>query len=194
VLDGLQRREETIRLGYLAEEVDSWYGYALLLENDDEAAPQRLRRAVTSMRRSDRMLELPTAAVYLAEAEWRAGDEDAARRAADVALEAARRQGSNYMLLQALANFPAVATRRLDAAELLVEFGRCALVVDGESCGRGARSPTSCSRIWRPDARHGKPSATSCSTRCSRAAPTIRRARTCARRCGGCGTCWARTP
>ena len=58
--------------------------------------------------RSDRLLELPTAAVYLAEAEWRAGDEDAADRAADLALEAARRQGSNHVLLQALADFPAV--------------------------------------------------------------------------------------
>jgi DNA-binding SARP family transcriptional activator len=67
------------------------------------------------MRRSDRQIELPTAAVYLAEAEWRAGDEAAADAAADVALEAARRQGSNHMLLQALADFPAVVSRRLDA-------------------------------------------------------------------------------
>ena len=105
------------------------------------------------------MLELPTAAVYLAEAEWRAGDEDAADRAADVALDAARRQGSNHVLLQALADFPAVVSRRIDAeprgsspwhelgraliaqgtpvaaqiraAVELREFGRCAIVVDG---------------------------------------------------------------
>lgn len=112
------------------------------------------------MRRSERMHELPTAGVYLAEAEWRTGDEHAADRAADIALEAARRQGSNHMLLQALADFPAVVSRRLDAepaadspwhelgralitqgitvaspveaAIRLLEFGRCGLVVNGQ--------------------------------------------------------------
>jgi hypothetical protein len=63
----------------------------------------------------DRLLELPTAAVYLAEAEWRAENEDAADASADIALDAARRQGSNHVLLQALADFPAVASRRIDA-------------------------------------------------------------------------------
>jgi DNA-binding SARP family transcriptional activator len=67
------------------------------------------------MTRSDHLIELPAAAVYLAEAEWRAGDEEAADRAADLALETARRQGSNHLLLQALADLPAVASRRLDA-------------------------------------------------------------------------------
>ena len=102
---------------------------------------------------------MPTAAVYLAEAEWRTGDEAAADAAADVALEAAQRQGSNHILLQALADFPFVASRRIDTEpggesawhELgralmaqragvappvrstveLHEFGRSAIVVDG---------------------------------------------------------------
>jgi two-component SAPR family response regulator len=43
------------------------------------------------------------------------GDEDAADAAADLALDAARRQGSNHHLLQGLAEFPAVASRRIDA-------------------------------------------------------------------------------
>jgi ATP/maltotriose-dependent transcriptional regulator MalT len=159
-LDRLQTRTETSRLGYLAEQIEGWYGFALLLEGEDAAAVQRLRRAVASMARSERMIELPTAAVYLAEAEWRAGDEHAADRAADLALDAARRQGSNHMLLQALADFPAVVSRRLDAepaadspwhelgrsliaqgiavdapvvsSTRLIEFGRCALLVDDE--------------------------------------------------------------
>jgi DNA-binding SARP family transcriptional activator len=63
----------------------------------------------------DRILELPTAAVYLAEAAWRSGDEDAADRAADLALAAAAKQGSNHLFLQALADFPAVVARRIDA-------------------------------------------------------------------------------
>ena len=111
------------------------------------------------MTAGDRFLELPTAAVYLAEAEWRAGDEEASDRATDLALEAARRQGSNHLLLQALADFPAVASRRIDAepgadspwheigraliaqgvdlapvqaAVELKEFGRRAILVNGE--------------------------------------------------------------
>ena len=108
VLDRLRQREPTSRLGYLAEQVDSWYGYALLLEDSTDAALQRLRRAVSSMRRSERMHEASTAAAISAEAEWRAGDEDAADRAADVALEAARRQGSNHMLPAGARRFPAV--------------------------------------------------------------------------------------
>ena len=108
----------------------------------------------------DRILELPTAAVYLAEAEWRADDEEAADRAADIALDAAGRQGSNHLLLQALADFPAVVSRRIDAEPTadspwsdlgraliaqragprlrvdpclrLHEFGRCTILVDDE--------------------------------------------------------------
>jgi DNA-binding SARP family transcriptional activator len=159
-LDRIERVPLSRRLGYLAEQLDGWYGFALLLEGRDAEALARLRRAVASMRRSDRQIELPGAAVYLAEAEWRAGDEEAADAAADVALEAARVQGSNHMLLQALADFPAVVSRRLDAEpaadspwhELgraliayavpvdthvgasvrLQEFGACTILVDDE--------------------------------------------------------------
>jgi DNA-binding SARP family transcriptional activator len=66
------------------------------------------------MSASDRLLELPTAAVYLSEARWRLGAEDEAAAAADLAHYAAQRQGSNHYLLQALAAFPSVVTRRLD--------------------------------------------------------------------------------
>ena len=60
-------------------------------------------------------MELPTASVYLSEARWRVGDEDGADAAADLAHDAARRQGSNHYLLEALASFPSVVTRRLDS-------------------------------------------------------------------------------
>ena len=49
----------------------------------------------------------------LSEAEWRAGDEAAAGAAADVALEAARFQGSDHILLGALRDFPSVARRQV---------------------------------------------------------------------------------
>ncbi|MBV8216929.1 MAG: winged helix-turn-helix domain-containing protein, partial [Solirubrobacterales bacterium] len=114
ILDELES-EGARRFRLLAELIDTWYGLALLLANDDAPARARLRRAVDGMLAGDRILELPTAAVYLAEAHWRAGDEESADRAADVALEAASRQGSNHILLKALADFPAVVSRRLDA-------------------------------------------------------------------------------
>ena len=83
---------------------------------------------------SDGHIELPPVAVYLAEAEWRAGNEDAADRAADLALRAALTQGSNHLLLLALRDFPAVLSRRIDAEPALDsdwhELGR-ALVAQG---------------------------------------------------------------
>jgi DNA-binding SARP family transcriptional activator len=66
------------------------------------------------MRGGGRLLHLPAAAVYLAEAAWRSGDEDGADAAADLALEASRGQGSPHLLLSALAEYPDVLARRLD--------------------------------------------------------------------------------
>jgi DNA-binding SARP family transcriptional activator len=115
VLDRPEIRRVTSVFGYIREVADAWYALALLWQGEDEAALARLRSAIAGMTGGARELELPTAAVYLAEAEWRAGDEAAADRAADLALDAARRQGSKHLLLQALADFPAVASRRIDA-------------------------------------------------------------------------------
>lgn len=112
----LERIEpEASRSPFHDEVMRTWYGLALLVQGDDAAALERLRGAVDGMAAGNRLLHLPTAAVYLAEAEWRAGNEDEADRAADCALDAARRQGSNHLLLQALADFPAVVARRIDA-------------------------------------------------------------------------------
>ena len=143
----------------VAEWAQTWLGLAALLEDDEATALSSLRVAVAGMCASRRILELPTAAVYLAEAEWRAGNQDAADAAADVALDAAREQGSNHVLLQALADFPAVVARRIDAeayadsrwhavgralaaqgiavgtriptAIELIEFGRIEIILDG---------------------------------------------------------------
>jgi DNA-binding SARP family transcriptional activator len=160
VLDRAGGRGAAAGAPAIRDPLDTWYGLALLLEGDDAQARVRLRRAVESMMSSDRMLELPTAAVYLAEAEWRAGDEEAADSAADLALYGAHRQGANHVILQALRDFPAVASRRIDAepgadspwheigraliaqgvaleaapraSVELVEFGRRAVIVNGE--------------------------------------------------------------
>ncbi|MEA2312020.1 MAG: hypothetical protein QOE28_1988 [Solirubrobacteraceae bacterium] len=114
VLDRAERVANSRRIAWAAEVFDTLYGLALLLQGHDEPALARLRSAVAGMQTGERILELPTAAVYLAEAEWRAGNEDAADRAADIALEAALQQGSNHILLQALADLPAVLSRRID--------------------------------------------------------------------------------
>jgi ATP/maltotriose-dependent transcriptional regulator MalT/DNA-binding SARP family transcriptional activator len=115
LLDGLDAEPAVAGLSYFREVISTRRGFAALLESDDAAALAHLQAAVEGMRAGGRMFELPTAAVYLAEAQWRAGDEEAADRAADVALDAARRQGSNHVLLRALRDFPAVLSRRLDA-------------------------------------------------------------------------------
>jgi LuxR family maltose regulon positive regulatory protein len=115
ILRGAEAAGPTRRYGHLAEQLDTWAGYALLLSGEDEAGLTRLETAVGSMLAAGRILELPTAAVCLAEARWRAGLADAAHDAADVALEAAQRQGSMYLLIQALRDLPGVAARRLDA-------------------------------------------------------------------------------
>jgi DNA-binding SARP family transcriptional activator len=103
--------------GYLAEQYDLWLGYARLLQGRTTAAVERLDSAVRTMRAADRILELPTAAVYLSEARWRAEEAGLADEAAEIALEAARRQGSFHLLLQALRDTPSVLARQLDAEE-----------------------------------------------------------------------------
>jgi DNA-binding SARP family transcriptional activator len=114
ILEGIEASGLARRFGYLAEQVDMWLGCALLMLGRDTDAVGALRRAVGSMQGADRILELPTAAVFLAEAEWRAGTPQDADGWADLALDAAVRQGSKHLLLQALEDFPAVLARRLD--------------------------------------------------------------------------------
>ncbi|MFI9169623.1 BTAD domain-containing putative transcriptional regulator [Streptomyces lincolnensis] len=138
----------------------AWRGWLLLRSGADADALDCLREAASLLKAGGLFLELPIVGVLLAEAEWRAGHEDAADRAADLALETSARQGSHHVLLKILAEFPAVASRRIDAeaetdtpwhavgralaaqgtniqiAERMptvkvVEFGRHALIVDG---------------------------------------------------------------
>ncbi|UOT08509.1 hypothetical protein MPY17_39630 (plasmid) [Rhodococcus opacus] len=100
---------------FITEQADTWLGLALLLEGDNATAAQCLRRTVASMHRNDSILLLPAAATYLAEAEWRLGNATAADHASDLALTAAEQQRSNHTLLNAMSDFPAVLSRRLDA-------------------------------------------------------------------------------
>jgi DNA-binding SARP family transcriptional activator len=146
---------------FIAEGLDTWLGLALLMSEPGGArAAEVLRRAVASMLEGNRIMDLPAAAVYLAEAEWRCGNEAEADAAADQALAAAEQQGSNHQLLLALTDFQAVVSRRLDAESgtdsrwhelgralmsrgvpidrrarpviTLVEFGHTAIIVEGQ--------------------------------------------------------------
>lgn len=159
ILNGLERSGRARLYGFIGEQLDTWRGLALLLSSPDADARVPLEAAIRSMTATARILELPTAAAYLAEAHWRHGAEDEADAAADLALEGARRQGANHHLLLVLADFPAVLARRLDAEASadspwhdvgrvlmargvpvprrraatvrLAEFGRTPVVVDG---------------------------------------------------------------
>ena len=125
---------------WVAEVADTWGGYAALLKGDDERARELLERACNGMVAGDRMLELPTVAIYLAEACWRAGDDEAASAAARLALDASKRQGSNHILLQALAGVPTVAGREVESSPADSEWHALsqALMVQGERLGIGA--------------------------------------------------------
>ncbi|MFD1232289.1 BTAD domain-containing putative transcriptional regulator [Pseudonocardia benzenivorans] len=101
--------------GFIVEQAETWLGLSYLMQADAAQAARHLEHAVRSMRTTERVLMLPAAAVYLAEASWRLGDENAADRAMNVALDAADRQGSRQSLLQAIELFPSTLSRRLDA-------------------------------------------------------------------------------
>jgi DNA-binding SARP family transcriptional activator len=117
ILRGIEVSTPVAAYRHLAEQLDMWTGCAQLIAERDGQALTRLLGAVSSMRRADRVLELPTAAIYLAEAHERAGRRDLADGCADLALEASGRLGSRHLLLGALDDFPAVLTRRMDAED-----------------------------------------------------------------------------
>ncbi|HWU09289.1 MAG TPA: hypothetical protein VN520_23390, partial [Streptomyces sp.] len=101
-LDAFDRMNTSACASPLQQRADTWRGLALLLAGEDEQAAVNLRAAVRTMTNAELLLELPAAAVFLAEAEWRVGDPEAADAAADLALEAARTQGSTFLLMEAL--------------------------------------------------------------------------------------------
>jgi DNA-binding SARP family transcriptional activator len=111
-----QVRAHPVGRGYafVVEQWEMLTGLTRLLEGRPQEAVVHLERAVSGMQKGNRLLFLAPAAVYLAEAHWRAGSEEASDHAADRALAAAEHQGSNHSLLQALAEFPDVLSRRID--------------------------------------------------------------------------------
>ena len=112
VLRELEARPETGVYEFVNEQIHTWTGMTLLFQGQEAAAARRLRRAVRSMR-GRHLLELPTAAIFLAEASGSSGGGQQAYAAGDLALWAAGRQGSNHILLQALAD-ASVAARRIE--------------------------------------------------------------------------------
>jgi DNA-binding SARP family transcriptional activator len=158
-LDRVEEDPTASRRSRVVDQVALWRGLCALIEEDDEGAAYHLRRAVATMREWDRQLLMPTAAVYLAEAEWRLGDEAAADAAADEALAAARIQGSDHLLLQALHDYPAVLSRRLDAEaepdSPWHALGR-ALLIDPRPTGVEASTATHIQEFGPPVITHGR--------------------------------------
>ena len=115
LIDRLKLDPWVAEVPHLSALADSFDGFASLIENDNVRALDRLRDSVARISAADALTDLVPAAIWLAEAQWRAGNDEAANRAADLALEAAEHQSSNHLLLQALADFPAVVARRLAA-------------------------------------------------------------------------------
>jgi LuxR family transcriptional regulator, maltose regulon positive regulatory protein len=92
----------------------TFQGLAFLMIDRAEDAVRVLRAATTAMRQADRMLMLPFAAAYLAEAEARVGAANASSAAAELAYEAARNMGSTFVLQQALRHVPVVLRRQIE--------------------------------------------------------------------------------
>ncbi len=103
------------RLHFYREVMQVWEGGGLLLAERDAAQVGPYGRSGEHASRADRRLELSTALVYLAEADWRLGNEDAADAATEEAYRVASEQGSLRRLMLALSDFPGVVSRRIDA-------------------------------------------------------------------------------
>jgi ATP/maltotriose-dependent transcriptional regulator MalT/DNA-binding SARP family transcriptional activator len=114
VLRAVELQPTAMRRVRVLEQLSLWRGLIALLEDDLAEAVRQLDAAVSLMTKWERRLFLPMAAIYLSEAHWRAGDEDLSDVAADLALRTAIEIGSTQLLNNALADFPAVLSRRLD--------------------------------------------------------------------------------
>ena len=94
----------------------TWLAAARLAQEEHpDAVADLLGEAIAGMDRAERRLEQPSALVFLAEARWRAGDDDAHDEAAHRALEVAEHMGSFGPLVTALADAPDVLSRCIDA-------------------------------------------------------------------------------
>ena len=91
-----------------------WSGLSLLRQDRDGEAHELLSECLASMQKGDRLLDLPTAGVYLAEAQWRVGLEDESDATAELAMRTASTNGTQHVLLTALTDMPAVAARAAD--------------------------------------------------------------------------------
>ncbi|MFD7445113.1 BTAD domain-containing putative transcriptional regulator [Streptomyces sp. NPDC059909] len=91
-----------------------WSGLSMLLQNRDAEGHEHLAECLRSMQKGDRHLDLPTAAVYLSEAQWRLGLEEESDATAELAMVSASTHGTQHLLLTALADVPSVAARAAD--------------------------------------------------------------------------------
>jgi DNA-binding SARP family transcriptional activator len=121
------------------EWADVWLAAALLARGDALETPIRLlEEAIAGMERAERVLELPAAYVFLAEARWRSGDEAGHDAAAGAAYRASEGMATLAPLLAALEDAPDVLARMIDAED--ADEGTWRTLA---RAGRPARGPTS---------------------------------------------------
>ncbi|MFF3559600.1 BTAD domain-containing putative transcriptional regulator [Streptomyces sp. NPDC002574] len=122
-----------------------WTGLSLLLHGRDAEAQEQLSACVLSMQKGDRRLDLPTAAAYLAEAQWRLGLEDESDASAGLAMTSAAAHGTQHLLLTALADVPSVAARAADNES--GRMSRCHEILDVLSRRQPVRMQVSAPRL-----------------------------------------------
>ena len=92
----------------------TFQGLAFLMADKPEDAARVLRSATRGMQAAGRELMLPLAAAYLAEAEARCGELEAATAAAELAFDTAEAMDCMFVLRQALAEVPEVLRRQIE--------------------------------------------------------------------------------
>jgi len=97
------------RTGFLAyvEWAEMLLGRVRLLRNDLDGARELLSSSVSGMQQAARLLYLPMAAMYLADAERRLGHRAAASDAMDLAYRTVRQTGAHRVLKDAVGDCPA---------------------------------------------------------------------------------------
>lgn len=117
VLDDARAWCEARGLRGFGEWASTWSAAAQLMAGGDPHTPRdHLAATVRSMHDAGRRLELAAAAVFLAEACWRCGDEEGHDGACDLAYTTAEAQGTLAPVLRAVHLMPDVLARRVDAS------------------------------------------------------------------------------
>ncbi len=113
VLGESVRRSAAARNRAYAEWGLTFDGLASLMMGEPADAVRRLRRAYDGMRRARRVLMIPLAGLYLAEAEWQMGEEERSIRIAQETYDTANQMGALFVLQRGLEQVPNLLERMI---------------------------------------------------------------------------------